>query len=196
MDREKKRRELSIPPSAKVVGMVARLEAAKGHVYLLEAAREVLRVEPDALFVLVGRGHLREELEAVAARLGIGDHVVFTGFREDMLEIMATFDIFTLPSLWEGLGIVLLEAMAFRLPIVASRVGGITDVVVEGETGLLVPPRDPAALAAALVELLRDGEKRKAMGEKGYRRVAEEFRDETMNEEMLALYEKLFEKKR
>jgi len=196
VDRENKRRELSIPLSAKVVGMVARLEAAKGHIYLLQAVQEVVRAEPEAFFVLVGRGHLRDELEEAARRLGIAEHVLFTGFREDMLEIMTTFHIFTLPSLWEGLGIVLLEAMAFRLPVVASRVGGITDVVVEGETGLLVPPRDPAALAAALVVLLKDPEKRKAMGEKGYRRVAEEFRDDRVNEEMLALYERLFEEKK
>ena len=108
-----------------------------------------------------------------------------------MLEIMNIFDVFTLPSLWEGLGIVLLEAMAFKLPIVASRVGGITDVVVDGTTGFLVPPKDSKSLAQAIITLLKEPEKAEKMGEEGYGRVSKEFRDSVANEKMMELYEKL-----
>jgi len=107
---------------------------------------------------------------------------------------MNIFDLFVLPSLWEGLGIVLLEAMAFRLPIVASRTGGITDVVVDGETGLLVPPRDSGSLAQAITALLKDGERARKMGEEGFERVSKEFRDSVANEKMMELYEKLMNK--
>jgi len=191
VDRDAKRKELSVPGDAKVVGMVARLEAAKGHTYLIDAMPEILKAVPESFFVLVGRGHLREQLEARVREFGVQDRVVFTGFREDMLEIMNIFDLFVLPSLWEGLGIVLLEAMAFRLPIVASRTGGITDVVVDGETGLLVPPRDSDSLAQAITALLKDGGRARKMGEEGFIRVSKEFRDSVANEKMMELYEKL-----
>lgn len=193
VDKQKKREELKIPASAPVVGIVARLEAAKGHVYLMQAAQKILKEVPECYFVLVGRGHLRGKLESLAGELGIASRVLFTGFRDDMLEIMNIFDIFTLPSLWEGLGIVLLEAMAFRLPIVATRVGGITDVVVDGETGILVPPKDPDSLADAIIALLGDNQRASGMGAKGYIRVMEEFSDSIANEKMMQLYEKLLE---
>lgn len=191
VDRAAKRQELSIPSDAKVVGIVARLEAAKGHIYLIDAMPEILQEVPESFFVIVGRGHLREQLEARVQALGVENRVVFTGFREDMLEIMNIFDLFTLPSLWEGLGIVLLEAMAFRLPIVASRVGGITDVVVDDTTGFLVPQKDSKSLALAIITLLKDPDRAKKMGEEGYQRVSKEFRDSVANEKMMELYEKL-----
>ncbi len=191
VDRGAKRLDLSIPPDAKVVGIVARLEAAKGHIYLIDAIPEIIRQVPDGFFVIVGRGHLKDQLEARAKALGVEKRVLFTGFREDMLEIMNIFDVFTLPSLWEGLGIVLLEAMAFKLPIVASRVGGITDVVVDGTTGFLVPPADSKALAQAIITLLLNPEKAGKMGEEGFKRVSKEFRDSVANEKMMELYEKL-----
>lgn len=196
VDKRKKREELAIPHLAKVIGIVARLEAAKGHEYLLKAAQKIIQEVPESYFVIVGRGHLRAKLEKLTVKLGIQSKVLFTGFREDMLEIMTIFDIFVLPSLWEGLGIVLLEAMAFKLPIVATKVGGITDVVVDGETGILVPPRDPVTLSAAVVSLLRDAEKASKMGQKGYLRVMEEFADSVANEKMMQLYERLFEEHR
>ncbi|MDQ7823221.1 MAG: glycosyltransferase family 4 protein [Candidatus Eremiobacteraeota bacterium] len=196
VDRAAKRKELGIPEGAAIVGTVARLEAAKGHQYLLQAVPEILKQAPETFFVLVGRGHLREKLERQAQELGISSRVLFTGFREDMLEIMSTFDLFMLPSLWEGLGIVLLEAMAFKIPVVASRVGGITDVVIDGETGFLVPPRDERSLAESALRLLMDPEKGRLMGEKGYLRVAEEFQERVANERMMELYARLMKEKR
>jgi glycosyltransferase involved in cell wall biosynthesis len=193
IDRAAKREALGIPPSAKVVGVVARLEAAKGHIHLLRAAVKVLEEIPESYFVIVGRGHLREKLEREAEELGIASHVIFTGFRDDMLEIMSIFDVFTLPSLWEGLGVVLIEAMALRKPTVASRVGGITDIVVDGETGILVPPGDPESLASGILRVLGDDEGAQAMGERGYLRMSKEFLDSMANEKMLTLYRQLTE---
>jgi glycosyltransferase involved in cell wall biosynthesis len=188
VDRAAKKASLGIPQSARVIGVVARLEAAKGHTYLIKAITRILKEFPECYFVFVGRGHLREKLEKEAEALNVRSKIIFTGFREDMLEIMSTFDIFALPSLWEGLGVVLLEAMALRKPIVASRVGGITDVVIDGETGILVPPGEPESLAEGLIDILKDGEKAREMGEKGYLRVSKEFLDSTANEKMLELY--------
>ncbi|MBI2265736.1 MAG: glycosyltransferase, partial [Armatimonadetes bacterium] len=191
VSREEKRRQLGLSPDVPLVGMVGRLEPPKGHTYLLKAVPQVLREAQDAHFLIVGQGYLRSSLEKEARKLRIDHRVHFLGYREDMWEILCALDLFVLPSLWEGLGIVLLEAMAFRLPIVSTRVGGIVDVVLHGETGLMVEARDPESLAQAIIELLKDRERARLMGEKGYQRVVAEFKDRTANEQMLALYEKL-----
>jgi glycosyltransferase involved in cell wall biosynthesis len=183
-------RSLGLPDDALVVGTVGRLETAKGHRYLIEAVPQVLAQVPRARFVFVGSGVLHDALRQQVRVAGLSEHILFTGFRDDMLELMQGFDLFVLPSLWEGLGIVLLEAMAYSRAVVASAVGGVQDVVVPPETGLLVPPRQPAALAAAMVRLLQNHELRAAMGAAGYQRLTQEFRDDLANERMMALYRK------
>jgi glycosyltransferase involved in cell wall biosynthesis len=172
------KKSLGINPRHRVVGNVAHLRPAKGHLYLLQAARLVLDQYPEVTFVVVGRekvkGYLRR-LEEVAERLEIGDRVLFTGFRPDAIQITSAFDIFVLSSLWEGFGIVLLEAMALGKPVIGTRVGGIPEVIEDGVNGYLVEPRNPEQLAEKVVQLLGDEALRSQMGQQGMQRVRDRF---------------------
>jgi len=158
-------------PDGPAIGTVARLVPIKGHAYLLDAAPEVLRQYPAARFVLVGDGETRAALEAQARRLGVGDRVLFTGYRDDVPSLLAGMDLVVLPSLNEGMGRVLVTAMALGKPIVATRVGGVPELLADGAAGRLVPPGDAAALADAVCALLRDPDQAAALGEAGRRRV-------------------------
>jgi len=122
---------------------------------LIEALPHVLRREPAARLVIAGRGALRKRLEALAADHGVASKVRFAGLVSDVPRLLSAFDVFAFPSRWEGFGIALIEAMAAGLPVVASRTGGITEIVEDGVSGLLVAPGDPGELAAALARLLR-----------------------------------------
>ncbi|MCC6486132.1 MAG: glycosyltransferase [Candidatus Hydrogenedentes bacterium] len=148
------RRELGIPPDALLAGAVGRLEPVKGFAYFIEAARAVLREAPESHFILAGDGSLLGDLRAQAADLG--ERFRFLGLRHDVPELMAAMDACAVPSLNEGMGRVLLEAGAAGAPVVASAVGGIPDILQDGETGLLVPSRDVDALAGAILRLWRD----------------------------------------
>ena len=189
------RAELGVPVGAPLVGCVGRLEAAKGHADLLDAFRQVVDRLPEARLVLVGRGHLLEELQARCRSLGLEDRVVFAGWREDMLDLVGALDVFALASHWEGLGVATMEAMALSRPTVCTGVGGVTDVVVDGQTGYLVPPRAPDRLAQRILELLEDPQKARAMGTAGRRRVEESFRVEDSNRLRLCLYQNLLQRK-
>ncbi len=177
-DPDQVKRSLGINPRHSVVGNVANLRPAKGHGHLLEAARVVLDQFPEVTFVVVGRekvdGYLRK-LEDQAERLGIRDRVIFTGFRYDVNRLMTAFDVLVLPSLWEGFGMVLLEAMALGKPVIGTRVGGIPEVIEDGVNGYLVEPGSPQQLAQKLLGLLRDQRLRSQMGQKGLQRVQERF---------------------
>ena len=183
------RAEFDIPAAAPLAGVVARLDPQKGHAYLLRAWRQVSAALPEARLLVVGDGPLRGELQRQAGDLGLEGSVIFTGRRKDVPRIMAALDVVTLPSLWEGFGLVLLEAMAVARPIIASRVSAIPEVVMDGETGLLVPPRDVNALAAALIELLRDHQQAAEMGRRGQERLEQEFTVERMVAQTEAVYE-------
>ena len=161
------KKKLGISEGTFVVGTVGRLTPVKGQRYLLEAATKVLQQRPDTAFVFLGDGELLTELTEMASSLGIKDHVKFLGWRPDVADVMATFDVFVLPSLNEGMGKVLVEAMAMGKPIIASNVGGIPDLVTHGLNGLLVPPADADAMADAIVTLHGDPSKAKRMAEKG-----------------------------
>jgi glycosyltransferase involved in cell wall biosynthesis len=163
-----------------VVGNVARLAPQKDHRTLIEAARLV----PEAELVIVGDGELRQELE----RLAEGLRVRFLGARGDVPELLASFDVFAFPSLFEGLCLAVIEAQAAGVPVVATPVGGIRETVIDGETGLLVPTGDPPALAAAIRRLLEDRPGAEAMAAEAKRRVHEWFSIERMVEETLRLY--------
>lgn len=151
-----KRRELAIPAEAWVVGMVGSLRPQKNHAALLRAFAELLPAVPEAWLVLVGDGERRGPLEAFAETLAVRDRVRFLGTRLDVPALYAMFDAYCLPSHYEGMPFSVLEAMSAGKPVVATRVVGIQEVIADGETGLLVPPSDPGALAQALLRLRRD----------------------------------------
>jgi len=184
-------RALGVPEGAPVVGNVAALAGHKDQATLLRAARQVLDRRPDVHFVIVGDGPLRAPLLALHRELGLGPACVFAGFRPDVEALLAAFDVFCLSSHMEGLGTSLLDAMAFGRPIVATAAGGIPEAVEDGVNGRVVPPRDPAALAAALLDVLGDGDRRAALGRAGRRRFEERFTDERMVEGTLRVYEEL-----
>ena len=158
------RAELGIPEHAPLVGSVANFKAAKDHATLLRAAARVRDALPEARFVLVGQGPLEAETRRLAADLGLERTVMFAGFRSDAQRLLAELDVFPLSSTYEGLPIALVEAMALGRPAVVTRVGGTPEVLADGAQGLLVPPRDPAALAAGLLRLLGDPALRAKMG--------------------------------
>ena len=185
------RRELGLPAAAPLVAVFCRLNPLKGIEYFLEAAALLKGRFPHARFAVVGEGRVIEngvvrdgpykaELEAYAARLGLADRVVFTGFRLDVPEMLSEVTVSVLPSLTEGLSNTVLESMAAGVPVVATTVGGIPEAVVDGESGLLVPPRDAAALARAIGTVLADPERAARLGGAARRRVAERFSDERM----------------
>ena len=160
-----------------VIGIVAHLLPHKGYEYLIQAFREVRTALPKSHLLIVGEGstNYRLELTKLIERLGLEQAITFVGFQRKVLEYISTFDVFVLPSIYEAFGIVLLEAMAMEKPIVASRVGGIPEIVVDGISGLLVPPRDSGALASALLRLLQDEKARLEMGRAGRQRVETHF---------------------
>jgi glycosyltransferase involved in cell wall biosynthesis len=166
------RAELGLDPETLVVGTVANLRVQKAYPDLLEAALEVIERVPRVRFVAVGQGPLEAEVRALHARLGLGDRFLLLGHRPDAVRIMAACDVFVLASLYEGLGVAVMEALALGLPVVATAVGGVPEVVEHGREGLLVPPRRPRELAAALVALLTDTEHRQRMAAASARRGA------------------------
>ena len=163
---------LGLPAEGPLVGVVANLRPQKGHRFLLEAAAVVCRRMPEVRFVIVGTGPLEGELRRQALELGVGDRVVFAGFREDAPLLCRHFDLFVLPSLYEGLSIALLEAMALGRPCVVTDVGGVDELVTPERDAAVVPPADPAALAAAVLRVLGDGGLRQRLGEAARRRAA------------------------
>jgi len=189
------REELEIDPAHTVVGTVSRLDEAKGIRYFLQAVPEVLIRNSEVSFLIVGDGSQRRELERLARDLGIESRVIFAGYRPDVVKMLAIMDVFVLPSLYERFPNAVLEAMAIAKPVVATRVGGTPEAVEDGVTGLLVPPRDPKALAEAIIALLQDRERAEAMGRAGRERVERYFSAERMVQETEALYEELIGEK-
>jgi glycosyltransferase involved in cell wall biosynthesis len=188
--RHEARRALGFPADAKIVALVGRISEQKGQEELIRAAQSVRLTVPEALFLIVGAPDQPERaagLAALVGELGLRDAVRFCGFVTDMPLLYAAIDVLAAPSRWEGFGLMLVEAMAAGLPIVASRVGAIPDVVAEDETALLVPPADPPSLAAAIASLLGDPRRARRMGELGRKR-AQLFSWERAGRELDALY--------
>lgn len=190
------REELGLKPNVAIVGVVSRLAKEKGHQYLLNAARIIIREYPEVHFLIVGDGPQREELVKSAFNLGLKEHITFTGYRRDVLRVLALFDIFALATLWEGLSMVILEAMVMAKPVVTTNVVGNPEVIVDGVTGFLVRPRDSESLAERILILLKDDNLRKQMGGAGRRRIEEKFTIERVVSETGRLYEELLAKKR
>jgi glycosyltransferase involved in cell wall biosynthesis len=189
------RAELDVPTDTPLAGVVGRLTEQKGHAYLLEAFAAVVQEFPSARLLVVGDGKLRPALERQVAHLGLCGSVTFTGRRENVPHIMLALDVLVMPSLWEGFGLVLLEAMAAGKPLVASRVSAIPEIVVDGETGFLVPPGDSHSLAQTLLKVLRDPELGRRMGRKGRARLEREFSVEKMVRATERIYDTLIDGK-
>jgi len=184
------RTNLGIPEDSFVVGTAGRLTPVKGHRYLIEAARRIVDIGPDTNFVFLGDGELLEELKNLATRLGVEKNVTFLGWRPDVAEVMSIFDVFVLPSLNEGMGRVLVEAMALGKPVIASDVGGISDLVIHGRNGLLVPVADFDALADEIESLMTNSEKREKMGYEG-KKMAVSYSADSMVRKIDRLYREL-----
>jgi len=183
------RRELGIPYEAPLTTMVCRLYRPRDFDTLLIAWRQVRETLPAARLLIVGDGPDRPRVESLVAGLWLGEHVTLAGMREDVPRLLAASDLLVHATAgWEGMGLSLLEAMAAGLPVVASRVGGVAEAVEDGETGLLVPPGSPAALAQALLRLLTDPATRAAMGARGRRRAIERFDLQRMLDATASLY--------
>jgi glycosyltransferase involved in cell wall biosynthesis len=185
------RRHLGLPAEAKLVGIVARLVRIKDHAVFFAAAARVAQADPAVQVVVAGDGPLRGELEARAGRGELAGRTHFLGWWEDLPTLYADLDVVALSSRNEGTPVCLLEAMAASVPVVATRVGGVPDLVRHGETGLLVPAGDPAALAAALATLLADPERRLALGLAGRRAVYPAYDVKTLIARVQALYREL-----
>jgi len=185
------RQELGIPAEAPVIGCVAHLANHKGHRHLVAAMARVRAAEPQARLILVGDGELRGSLEAHVTELDLGDAVVFTGFRSDVPLWLDLFDVFVMPSDREGLGTSVLDALAMRKPVVVTDVGGLPEIIHHEEHGLVVPPGNPEAMAAAILRLLWDRALGRRLAEAGRRRVETEFSAETMVEGTLQVYDEV-----
>jgi glycosyltransferase involved in cell wall biosynthesis len=190
------REALGLPPEATILACVAVLKAVKGHLDLIEALPAIRAARPGVRLLLVGDGAERRAIEQRAAALGVQAHVRFLGWRSDVPLILAASDLAVMASLREGLGLAVLEAGAAERPVVATAVDGLREAVEDGATGLLVPPRDPARLAASVLELLDDPERMREMGRRARSRVQERFAVQRIAPQWEALYERLLERRR
>jgi glycosyltransferase involved in cell wall biosynthesis len=189
------RQELGFGLDDFLVGIVAHLADHKGHKYLIKATEILKEKAPKIRVIIVGEGPLRMELDRLVKQTHVEDIVFFLGFREDVPQILASLDLFVLSSYLEGMGSSILDAMASRLPVVATKTGGIPEVVVNGETGLLVPPRSPAALAKAILKIYEDRELGSRLGQKGYEVVHQKFSAEAMALKVIREYERIAQRK-
>jgi glycosyltransferase involved in cell wall biosynthesis len=189
------RRELGVSNGAPLVGIVGRIFPIKNHRLFLDAAARVAAEEKAARFVIVGDGALRRQMEGHANGLGIADRVTFTGWRRDLPRIYADLDVLVVSSNNEGTPVSAIEAMASGCPVVATRVGGLPDLIDDGETGYLVPPGDADALGAAVIRLLRNHEAARRIGESARARVSERFTIERLVADTEGLYAGLLAKR-
>ena len=180
-----------LPTHAPIVGNVAALVPQKGQHHLIDAASQVVRDVPDVRFVIVGDGELRESLEKHIRDKHLERHVFLAGFRTDVIELTKAFDVFAMSSIGEGTCTALVDAMAASRAAVATSVGGIPEVMVDGETGFLVPPRDHVAMAERIVLLLKNPDLRTQMGQAALERARTQFTVERMVEGTAAVYERV-----
>jgi glycosyltransferase involved in cell wall biosynthesis len=185
------RAELGLPADGLLIGTVAILRRKKGHADLLEAVPRVLARFPTAHFVFAGDGPQQENLTRLINELGIGNHVHLLGLRRDIVNVLASLDLFVLPTHQEALGTAFVEAGAMGLPSIATRVDGVPEVIDDGKTGLLVPVKDPVALADAIIGLLADPARRRAMGNAAQEMVRQYYSREAMVNQMIAVYQQL-----
>lgn len=182
------RKELGISPDAKLLITVAVLRELKGIQFMIRALPAILSSSPEVYYLVVGSGSYQDALEREVDQVGVKDRVIFAGQRGNIPQLLAASDLFILPTLTDALPTVLAEAMAARLPIVASSVGGVPEMVIDGQNGILVNPSDPQALSGACVSLLSNSEKRNMFGASGWQIVNNKFNSEGQVEQLKALY--------
>jgi len=192
-DRRNFRAGFGFSDNDKVIGMLGRLETDKGPEYFVEAASFIAARWPEARFIMAGDGSLRKRLEAKVMELGLKKKFVFAGWREDVPGILSTLDILVMPSLNEAVGMAAVEAAAAGVPLIATNVGGVPEMVKDGDTAILVAPREPRAIADIAYLLLSDPEKKKSMAAAGRAWAADNFRAETMVKKLERLYAALTE---
>jgi glycosyltransferase involved in cell wall biosynthesis len=194
------RQEFGLGQNQRIIGEVARLCESKGQHILIKAAQKVIKEFPQTVFMIVGedlerKGEYKKKLEDLASDLGLKQQIIFTGYRPDIMNLLNAFDLFVLPSLVEGLPVVILEAMAAKKPVIATSVGGNAEIVVDGKTGILVPPEDSDKLAKAIIYHLNNPEISKRMGEKGYEKVRQYFSLSEMLDKVMDIYKEVLEEK-
>jgi len=189
------RKKWNLSEGEAVVGIVSKLWEGKGHVILIKAFSEILKKRKNARLVIVGEGYLHDKLLEVVMEQGLKDAVLFTGFQMDVSEIIAAFDVAVLPSFFEGMGRVLIEAMAMEKPVVATRVGGIPDIVKQGVNGFLVNAGNVRELAEAIEKLLADKSLARKMGKAGRIRIKEQFNSDSMVQSIERVYRDLLNRK-
>jgi glycosyltransferase involved in cell wall biosynthesis len=189
--RNRIRPELGLKDSTFLVGTVARLQRVKGVECLIEAANHIVESVPNARFLIVGDGPQKAELQYRIKQLDLSSRFIFAGTREDVPAILSALDLFVLPSLSEALGIAVIEALLMRVPVVATNVGGVPEVVKSGETGLLVPPKDPIRLGEAIAYVYSNRDRAIAMARAGERRVRGMFEISRLAQRQVELYEML-----
>ncbi len=182
---------MGINLSSKVVGTVGRFDEQKGHMFFLKAIPKILQDVPDVRFIFVGDGSLRSKLEKMGRELEVNQNIIFTGVRRDIPEILSIMDVFVLPSIFEGFGIVLLEAMAVGKPVVASRAGGIPEIVEHGLTGILIEPANPSAIAGSVVKLLKNPVEAKRIANAGRAEVERKFTADAMARKIEGVYDEV-----
>lgn len=188
LERANVRAELGIPSDANLLTTVAVLRPQKGIQFMIRAMSTVLASNPNTYYLVAGNGSHRAALMEEVNNLGLGDRVIFPGMRQDVPRLLTASDIFVLPTLTEALPTVLAEAMAAKLPIIASRVGGVPEMITNGQNGCLVEPEDEEGLARACIDLLASSEKRAAMGAEGWRIVNQKFNIKKQVDQLEALY--------
>jgi glycosyltransferase involved in cell wall biosynthesis len=191
IDKKMKRAEIGIPEDAIIIGNVASLVLFKGQTYLLKAAQTVLKIFPNAFFIIIGCGKLEKELKKEADDLGISGNIKFLGFRTDVDELLKIMDIFVLPSTAEGFPLSIIEAMASKRPVIATRVSGNPEIVENGVSGVLIDPANPDILADKIIELINNPALAKEMAACGYKKVKDNFNHELMLKKYERLYSEL-----
>jgi glycosyltransferase involved in cell wall biosynthesis len=195
-DRVHIRKELGVDEDIILIGAIGRLVWQKGFEYLIQSIPDVIKVYPNVKFMIVGNGKLKEELKAQSSKLKVKDYLIFTGFRNDIKEILSAIDILVIPSLLEGFPMITLEGMAMSKPIIATRIEGITEQITDEETGLLVPSRDADALTKAINRLINDRDLALRLGMNSRQKVQKEFSVQKMVMETEKIYQDLIATKK
>lgn len=183
--------QFSIPINSKVIGTISRLTPEKGHHVFIETAKKIIKAYPLTLFVIAGNGILENELKQKVKELKISDRLIFTGLVDDIPKLLSLFEIFVLPSLTEGFPMALLEAMAAKIPVIASKVGAIPKLIIHNKTGLLVEPQNISSLKKAIIDLLNNKDNAKRFARNGYKIVRKKYSSKIMARKYMDIYDTL-----